>query len=34
MPNGIPSDANYLNESLGASNDAFDRLLDIEEELE
>jgi len=34
MPNGIPSDANYLNASLGASNDAFDRLLDIEEELE
>ncbi len=34
MPNGIPSDANYLNELLGASNDDFDRLLDIEEELE
>lgn len=30
---GIPSDANYLNERLGASNDAFGRLLDIEEEL-
>lgn len=33
MLNGIPSDANYLNESLGASNDAFGLLLDIEEEL-
>lgn len=33
MPHGIPSDANYLNESLRASNDAFGRLLDIEEEL-
>jgi predicted ATPase len=33
MPNGIPSDANYLNESLGAGNDSFGRLLDIEEEL-
>jgi len=33
MPHGIPSDANYLNEALGKSNDAFGRLLDIEEEL-
>ena len=33
MPHGIPSDANYLNEALGESNDAFGRLLDIEEEL-
>jgi hypothetical protein len=33
MPHGIHSDANYLNEALGESNDAFGRLLDSEEEL-
>lgn len=31
--NGIPSDANYLNSSLAESNQLFDRLLEIEEEL-
>ncbi|VVO81293.1 hypothetical protein PS903_01787 [Pseudomonas fluorescens] len=30
---GIPSDHNYLNESLREGNDLFDRLLDLEEEL-
>lgn len=34
MAEGIPSDSNYLNESLREGNDMFDRLLDIEEELE
>lgn len=33
MFEGIPSDHNYLNESLREGNDLFDRLLDIEEEL-
>lgn len=30
---GIPSDNNYLNESLRAGNELFDKLLEIEEEL-
>lgn len=34
MAEGIPSDSNYLNESLREGSDMFDRLLDIEEELE
>ncbi|EZP26473.1 AAA family ATPase [Pseudomonas sp. RIT288] len=34
MVEGIPSDSNYLNASLRESSDIFDRLLDIEEELE
>lgn len=32
--NGIPSDHNYLNESLREGNDLFDRLLELEEELD
>ena len=31
---GIPSDANFLNEMLQVTNDDFDRLLEIEEEIE
>jgi hypothetical protein len=31
--NGIPSDHNYLNESLREGNDLFDQLLELEEEL-
>jgi predicted ATPase len=34
MSGGIPSDHNYLNESLREGNDLFDQLLDIEEALE
>lgn len=36
LPNidGIPSDNNFLNRSLSEGNDLFDRLLDIQEELE
>lgn len=36
LPNidGIPSDNNFLNLSLSEGNDLFDRLLDIQEELE
>jgi hypothetical protein len=30
---GIPSDRNFLNDSLAASNRLFDSLLEIEEEL-
>jgi hypothetical protein len=30
---GIPSDDNYLNASLGEGNQLFDNLLDIEEDL-
>lgn len=33
MPEGIPSDKNYLNESLRHGNQMFDKLLEIEEEL-
>ncbi|GHT83583.1 hypothetical protein FACS1894137_05070 [Spirochaetia bacterium] len=33
MPNGIPSDRNYLNNMLGEGNRLFDELLEIEEEL-
>ena len=31
-PEGIPSDKNYLNQSIGQSNQMFDSLLEIEEE--
>jgi len=33
MPEGIPSDNNYLNDNLRACNQLFDSLLEIEEEL-
>jgi hypothetical protein len=32
-PEGIPSDKNYLNESLRHGNEMFDNLLEIEQEL-
>lgn len=31
---GIPSDSNYLNQQMAETNDLFDRLLDIEEQIQ
>ena len=33
MPYGLPADSNFLNLALGDTNNTFDRLLDIEEEI-